>query len=67
MLTPEELRAHAEGARDAIECGTPGLIVIVVIAQPDPDASRFAAATNIADPDDVTKLLRAARIALVGS
>ncbi len=66
-VTSDELKSIAEGARDAIALATPGVAVIVVVAQPDPFASLFAAATNVEQTDDVAKLLRVAGIALVGS
>jgi hypothetical protein len=66
-VTSDELKLTADGARDAIALANPGLIVLVIVAQPDPEHSLFATATNTPNVGDATKLLRCARIALAGS
>lgn len=66
-MTSDELKAIADGARDAIAMAGPDLAIVVIVAQPDPTASPFAVATTVTVAADVEQLLKAARIALVGS
>lgn len=66
-MTTSELKKLADDARDGLTRLHPSVAVVVLVAQPDPSSSPFAVSTNIVGAGDVETLLKAARVALVGS
>lgn len=66
-MTLAELKATADGLLEAAAFANPGLAFVIVVAEPDPAAARFAVTTNVRNVGEARALCNSARIALEGS